>query len=474
MAGLFLASCTERNPDFCGDKTCVDPAKPYCDYYGEIAGMPGTCIAVQCSPGELAVCHEDTAVTCNAEGTNYEQLQCALGCDAAAGGCRQCVKNDQCTGGLVCDTSSSTCRACRADAECDSSVCDIASGVCEPESHVVYASPTGDAGSAAVCTHAQPCVIDRAVSVAASSLNAPIIRMLPGTYGIPLRMNVLNQSIKVVATGATIFVIGDVAAVVVDAGATVDIRGLTSSSERGVQCGKASDTAPISAVSIRDAIFTAPGNTTVFDLQRCNMQVSRVSVTAGGANAGATVLGAGSDTTFDADQFRVATTTDVPNTILAGGSRAHVRLINSILDNTDIVTFFSDSAAPGSSFDLVHVSAFIDDGIELCAGSYPSFVSRSITNSVIGASGTFDALKNAASGQCVFAGTILTHQSGSPSGVTIADPQFVDVAASDFHLKSTSPAIDAALSPSSSDHDFDGHARPQGQAPDSGAYEYGP
>lgn len=472
LLGLFSISCTERNPAFCGDKTCVDPARPYCDYYGEIAGMPGTCIAVQCSPGELAVCHGDTAVTCNSDGNNYEQLQCALGCDPAAGGCRQCVKNDQCTGGLVCDAASSTCVACHADAECDSSVCDVAAGVCEPESHVVYVSPTGEAGTAAICTHAQPCVIDRAIGLAANSANAPIVRMLPGTYGISLRMNFPNRTVKVVATGATIFVVGDVAAVVVDSGATLDIRGLTSTSQRGVQCGMASTSAPTSSISLHDVAFTAPGDTTILELQRCKMDVSRVSVIGGSANSSATVLATHDDSSFTADQFHVGTSSFISNTLIAAGARVHVRLVNSILDNTDIVTFLTDTTSPGSSVDLLHVTAFMDNGNELCAASYPSFVSRTVTNSVIASSGTFDALKNAVPGACTFAGSVLTHQAGSPSGATIVDPQFVDVGTGDFHLKGTSPAIDAATASSSSDHDVEGNPRPNGVAPDIGAYEF--
>jgi hypothetical protein len=55
-----------------------------------------------------------------------------------------------------------------------------------------------------------------------------------------------------------------------------------------------------------------------------------------------------------------------------------------------------------------------------------------------------------------------------------ADPQFVNAAAFDLHLLSTSPAIDRGVAPGSSfvTIDFDGTPRPQGPAYDIGAYEF--
>lgn len=52
------------------------------------------------------------------------------------------------------------------------------------------------------------------------------------------------------------------------------------------------------------------------------------------------------------------------------------------------------------------------------------------------------------------------------------DPQFVDPTNEDFHLKSTSPAIDRGSSTSTVD--FDGKSRPSGGGYDIGAFEYSP
>jgi purple acid phosphatase-like protein/calcineurin-like phosphoesterase family protein/pectate lyase-like protein/fibronectin type III domain protein len=53
------------------------------------------------------------------------------------------------------------------------------------------------------------------------------------------------------------------------------------------------------------------------------------------------------------------------------------------------------------------------------------------------------------------------------------DPHFVNEAAKDFRLKSTSPAINAGSSTLASATDYDGVPRPQGSAFDIGAYEFG-
>ena len=62
----------------------------------------------------------------------------------------------------------------------------------------------------------------------------------------------------------------------------------------------------------------------------------------------------------------------------------------------------------------------------------------------------------------------------SPSGFTgsvNSDPLFTNISGKDFHIQSTSPAIDAGLTVALP-RDHDGISRPQGSAYDIGAYEY--
>jgi len=78
---LLGMACTEPNAAAsCASGTCSDPLFPYCDVDGIVAGTPGKCIAVECTPGEVLTCSADEAVTCNMTGNGYERLACDLGC----------------------------------------------------------------------------------------------------------------------------------------------------------------------------------------------------------------------------------------------------------------------------------------------------------------------------------------------------------------------------------------------------------
>ncbi len=62
------------------------------------------------------------------------------------------------------------------------------------------------------------------------------------------------------------------------------------------------------------------------------------------------------------------------------------------------------------------------------------------------------------------------------TGTIAADPQFINYSADgsgDFHLKATSPAINAGITLSQVPTDFDGNGRPVGSSYDIGPYEYG-
>ncbi|HSC88348.1 MAG TPA: choice-of-anchor Q domain-containing protein [Polyangiaceae bacterium] len=58
------------------------------------------------------------------------------------------------------------------------------------------------------------------------------------------------------------------------------------------------------------------------------------------------------------------------------------------------------------------------------------------------------------------------------TGNRTGDPLFVDLATGDYRLQADSPAIDAGNEDNSPDHDLGGVPRPQGDAPDIGAFEY--
>jgi hypothetical protein len=82
---------------------------------------------------------------------------------------------------------------------------------------------------------------------------------------------------------------------------------------------------------------------------------------------------------------------------------------------------------------------------------------------------------NTVSNNLVYAnGSAITMRVGSAQDTISADPQFVDFQADgtgNYHLKSTSPAINQGLSASAPATDIDNVARPRGGATDIGAYE---
>lgn len=99
---MLAAACTKPNPRSCQDGTCTDPAFPFCDLDGALAGEEETCIAVACNANEFVACRGDRAITCNTTGTDYELERCDGGCAEAAGGCRLCDPNETvCANGRV-------------------------------------------------------------------------------------------------------------------------------------------------------------------------------------------------------------------------------------------------------------------------------------------------------------------------------------------------------------------------------------
>ena len=72
-------------------------------------------------------------------------------------------------------------------------------------------------------------------------------------------------------------------------------------------------------------------------------------------------------------------------------------------------------------------------------------------------------------------GNMVLLEGNTASGTITSDAQFVNYqqdGSGDYHLKSTSPAIDAGTSVGAPSTDFDGNPRPQGKGYDIGPYEY--
>ncbi|MBA3501090.1 MAG: hypothetical protein H0T65_11985, partial [Deltaproteobacteria bacterium] len=219
---FFLSACSKPNPESCADGSCTDPAFPFCDSDGSVAGTPDKCIAVSCTASQFETCRGDDAIVCNAEGTNFDLVRCELGCVDPIG-CRDCASNANCTGTTpVCDSETSSCRRCNDDSECASKVCDLETGRCLAESSVVYTSP--QAVDNASCSLTQPCTLGTAVNRALSNPLRSTVLMLPGEYRGNL--SIINGSITIVGPGA--FLEGETTGDVlrVGNGANVTVRGV--------------------------------------------------------------------------------------------------------------------------------------------------------------------------------------------------------------------------------------------------------
>ena len=134
MGLLFAAGCTKANPAAtCSDGTCTDPAFPFCDVDGSVGGEPGTCVAITCQAGANGGCQGSAALVCNANGTSFDPVACANGCDPNAG-CKACTPGEvQCAGTKL--------QTCGSDAVfTDTETCEL-SCTTAPTPHCAYLSP---------------------------------------------------------------------------------------------------------------------------------------------------------------------------------------------------------------------------------------------------------------------------------------------------------------------------------------------
>ena len=129
-----LVACEADNPRNCEDGMCTDPAFPFCDADGSIAGNPHTCIAPSCEAGVAIECEGSSLVRCNGDGTDYELIPCSVGCDGTALRCNDCMPGTRTCEGTqlkVCGTSGTI----ETDETC------LAGCVASPGAHCAYLEP---------------------------------------------------------------------------------------------------------------------------------------------------------------------------------------------------------------------------------------------------------------------------------------------------------------------------------------------
>lgn len=453
---LVVVGCgTTPNPRSCLDGSCTDPLFPYCDVEGFI-DQPGACLAVECAAGEVKGCREDRAITCNATGNNFDLVDCPHGCDV--NGCLpppeavDCTTNAQCTNPAPICGAEMTCRGCISDDECTSTVCDLETGACTAEASIVYASPAGS--STADCSHTAPCTLARATAQASLSLGKTL-RLLPGNYADDFSISG-NVLFKVVASSA---ILEGSSTMSVTGGANVAVRGLTITTpeEFTLTCGDLSSAIPKSTLRLTDV-------TAGLKVNRCNVTMSGGAIVRG--------FGSSADATIEADGVRFS----FPFPRLSG-VRVAIRILNGVFESSSVTLGTDDTALPGSTLSVAF-STFVftkPSTAQICATNSSGYErTQKFENNIFVATPDTNYPFAVLPRDCMFTNNIVFPQDMPvPGGNPVVDPQLVDIVAKDFRLNATSPALNVGL-PSvglSPSHDYDGVVRPQGAAPDLGAFE---
>lgn len=464
LAVVVIVGCSAPNPRSCADGACTDPSLPFCDVDGEIGGTEDTCIAVACTPNEHASCRGDIAVRCNSDGSNYDLVMCALGCSDAIGGCASCTTDDECNNPMpICELTTRTCRGCLVDDECLSGVCELEGGRCLEPSEVQYASTTGpDSGS---CSRSAPCSLPHAVAQASGDPLRATVRLSPGRY--TREITVTGGVVRLVGSDTTIIGGQDPVnnVIQVDVGASLFVRGLRLDLVRDVFfCGSQTVTGPhVATVHLSDVVIDTL-RTGITAVPSCNVTLRRVEIIGASSIEGVAAIQAGRGATLDADSVRVASVTPIV-AYVSFSSTGTFRIVNSVFTNVQVLV--TQQAAVTIAFSTIALSSFVGirDTGTLGVTAENNIVST--TGNTVECAVCTGWKKNILFPQAVPA---------LVANNTVADPQFIDLGAGDYHLRPASPAVNAASSSAglTTDHDYEGHPRPQGPAPDIGAFERTP
>lgn len=432
-----VAGCSTRNYAVC----CTSDVD--CGSIGSMEPLPCAgievcsnhqCVAPTCTvdadcPAEAPICSEKTCVPCDAD----HPCDAPQVCKTDATSCVGCNADADCGGTTpVCDANA--CRACTLDSECPSEAC-ADDGSCVPEAGVAYIDLGGaDTGT---CDHAHPCASPNFALGTMSNTRSHLV-MHTGDYPF----------------GATVSTTTTTASM-------VTIHGNDSILEQAVSVASGLVARRLSLVGIRpQSLLVGATANAVFEqvtIGNVNMQSGVLTLRDAHISRGINAC-AGSNLVID----RVVSQGSIIGNPGCGNGSGYLQL-----DVTNLLLFGATipsdlSIARGA----MRFSTIVDSG-STSGNAYgvecnPLF---SIQSSIIWTPGS-SAAHPPVDG-CPIASSIV-----GPTAVTGAmnvDPQFVNAAAHDYHLKASSPAKDAVTSGPTLD--FEGDPRPQGAKFDLGADE---
>jgi hypothetical protein len=294
--------------------------------------------------------------------------------------------------------------------------------------------------------------------------------MLPGSYTRPINSIGLGPTLDVVASGVEIAVGDGTPNILVDKGAKLRIRGLSTVNGQQVQCG--SPSAMPSELSLEGVNLRSAGASGAVRVERCTLRLERAEI------LNVPDISLHDSATLLADRVYVRALFPNSNGFVTFGSNIKANVQNSVFEQLVLNTFIGGATSP--NVDLVFANTtFVDSGDQqYCSNARPANLTNFrvlFENSVLHAlNPSIDVLRTPTN-LCTFANTLLTKQAAPPPGSIVGDAKFVDAPQRDYHLQLGSAAIDVGMAGIlTTDHDFDGTARPQGLKPDLGAFEFKP
>jgi Periplasmic copper-binding protein (NosD) len=448
----------------CGSDCTIGGAPPIgraCDVSAD--DCSGAAPICDSAAGECRACANDQECT-----TEVGKDFCASS-GAVAGRCVVCKTNDSCAGITPICNNVGACRGCISNDECDSGVCD-SKGSCGLPAATVYALAETGVGDANCGTIDKPC---SNVSFAASKLTAIrhnlVLLKTIKKFIDPLTLPAV-KGLRVIGNGVSISPYDGKSAITVPAGADVSFDDMLVSNSTidgagGIVCTNAAITVTsstlqdnLTGILATDCDVTVMGSLIKHNTPNADFGTAGIKSTCAAAHCAKTLSLLRNkfvDNGVAVYLYDQVNANIENNLFLRNGFEQYTRVIQL---NSDATHF-----AYNTLVENFNNGIFI--GIVACGGTCTDVGNISFNN--------FPG--HPEYGDQVFYGGTLTYNLTEVTypGVTnkTGDPKFVDAANGNFTPGAGSPAIDKGDPKDFPMFDINGNKRPGGNGPDMGAYE---